>query len=235
MCLGLIWHCYLNPLLKTRVASNIVRTHGTYEVCIWWLFAQANLVGVVPLWLVFNIEHESVRYEEFQAWLVTASDGQGWRGRRTRRTTALSAGWSPHWRAGQKLFSYKGKQTSRGIRFCVSRGGGGWGQRAVATEIDSDNRKIRLLPSCRRNEKHSSSITNKATHPERERERRGAHNNSGRVFLEYAYAGNEKRYSTCRQSRLMWSVVLVNVAFWCKSIPTLNYLQVCGLEARGAA
>ena len=32
---------------------------------------RPNLIGVVPLRLIFDVEHERVRYEDFQAWLVT--------------------------------------------------------------------------------------------------------------------------------------------------------------------
>lgn len=37
-----------------------------------------NLVGVVPLWLVFDIEDERVRNEEFQTGLMTKGNGRAW-------------------------------------------------------------------------------------------------------------------------------------------------------------
>ena len=71
--------------------------------------STANLVGVVPLRLVFYVKHERVRYEELQAWPVAPGDGRG-RGRRgTRWNTAHSACSPPHWWDGQKLCREQGQ------------------------------------------------------------------------------------------------------------------------------
>lgn len=88
---------------------------------------SSNLVGVIPLRLVFNVEHERVRYEELQAWLVPAGDDWSCRRRRrTRRSTALSACSPPHWRGGQKLCRQQRKEEKMqtGGRRFVPEGGG---------------------------------------------------------------------------------------------------------------
>lgn len=48
---------------------------------------RTNLVGVVPLWIVFHIKHQSVRDQEFQARFVTSDSAMGLtRSRRYRRS-----------------------------------------------------------------------------------------------------------------------------------------------------
>lgn len=84
--------------LSTRSPSPCRLKPCFHSISSWTRHAlHTNLVGVVPLRIVLDVENQSVRYEELQAWSVAAGDGgcSGRRSRRSRESAALPTGSMP--------------------------------------------------------------------------------------------------------------------------------------------
>lgn len=88
----------------------------------------ANLVGVVPLRVVFNVKHQSVRDKEFQTRLVASGDAVGLKRNRRRRRgrgrasrSGLPAGARSRFRYRQKLWRKRNQEQDTTSGTCASQ------------------------------------------------------------------------------------------------------------------